>query len=96
MNDFEKLKELDRRAQEAGGQGEARMDVAGAVLMRIRAGERPDQQIIGDNAPIRILAGASLLAVAAALVVMVMVWAMMDTSVDSIDMVAQHTSEWMQ
>jgi hypothetical protein len=97
MNELEKIKELDRLAGRAGGaDAVAQMDVTGAVLARIRGGEQGDPRILGDGAPIRILAGASLLGVAAALVVVVMVWAMMDAPVDSIDMVAQQTTEWLQ
>jgi hypothetical protein len=92
MSDLDKLKELDRRAQAGPG---PRIDVAGEVLARIRMGERADLRIVGDTGPIRVLAAASLVAVAAALAVVVIVWTTMDTHVESIDMVTQQTAEWL-
>ncbi len=92
MSGFEDLKELDRRAQ---AMPEVKVDVADAVLARLRKGEPLDLRITGESAPIRILAGASLLAVAAALVVVVIVWTTLDTHVDPVDPVTQQTSEWL-
>ncbi len=92
MTDLEKLKELDRRAKNLP---HPMIDVTGAVLTRVRAGERADARIMGDAGPIGILAGASLVAVAAALVVVVVVWMTMDSSLDSIETVAQQTTEWL-